>query len=463
VRSNSWEDVSDLAKAYGLFLDPWQETVLQGAMGERSDGQWATPRVGVSVSRQNGKGAIIEARELAGLLLFNEKTIVHSAHNQATARIGFDRIAQYFQNYDDLSKRVRQVGTATNREYIQLKSGAILRFLARSKGSGRGFSADCLIMDEAQILADTAWAAILPTVSAMSNPQIWLFGTPPTPLDNGEVFARFRAGGLERKDSRLCWVEWSCPADVDPDDPAAWAQANPALGIRLQRETILDERNAMDHATFARERLGVWGEASSQRVIGADSWAACADPTSILPATLSIGVDVNPERTRATVAAVGRRADGAFHVELGATREGVAWIVPWIEERVARNDVRAVVVDAYSPAASIIDDLRQRKIAVTAIPVGEVTRAAGSFYDAVHERTLRHVDDPTLNYAVGAGRRRRVGDAWAWSRANTSADITPLVASTFALWGALQSSYSARNSKVKPNRRRGTGRAVVLA
>src|SRR3954470_5539568 len=76
VRDSAWEDVADLAAAYGLTLDPWQENVLQAAMGERHDGQWATPRVGVSVPRQNGKGAIIEARELAGLLIFGEDTII---------------------------------------------------------------------------------------------------------------------------------------------------------------------------------------------------------------------------------------------------------------------------------------------------------------------------------------------------------------------------------------------------
>src|SRR5688572_23547447 len=86
VRANGWEDVADIASAYGLLLDPWQENVLQAAMGERADGQWATPRVGVAVPRQNGKGAIIEARELAGLLAFGEQMIIHSAHDQKTAR-----------------------------------------------------------------------------------------------------------------------------------------------------------------------------------------------------------------------------------------------------------------------------------------------------------------------------------------------------------------------------------------
>ena len=141
VRANDWEDVSDLAKAYGLVLDEWQENVLEAACGVRADGRWAATTVGVNVPRQNGKGALIEARELAGLLVFGEKVIVHSAHEQATARVGFERILSYFENFDDLRKKVRSPGgvmSAINREYIKLKNGAELHFPARSKGGSAG-------------------------------------------------------------------------------------------------------------------------------------------------------------------------------------------------------------------------------------------------------------------------------------------------------------------------------------
>ena len=244
VRANDWEDVADLAKAYGLVLDPWQENVLQASMGVRSDGQWASPTVGISVPRQNGKGALIEARELAGLLLFGEKTIVHSAHEQKTARVGFERILSYFENYDDLRKKVKSTMSALGREHIKLRNGSELHFPARSKGAIRGFSIDCLILDEGQILGDPAWDAIKPTISARPNVQTWVLGTPPTPLDDGAVFTRMRERGLEGKDHRLCWCEWSAAPGSSLDDRKAWAQANPALGLRISEEAIADERNA---------------------------------------------------------------------------------------------------------------------------------------------------------------------------------------------------------------------------
>lgn len=79
------DDAVDLAAVAGLDLDPWQERVLRGALGEREDGRWTSFRTCLVVPRQNGKNAILEARELAGLFLFGERVIVHTAHEYKTA------------------------------------------------------------------------------------------------------------------------------------------------------------------------------------------------------------------------------------------------------------------------------------------------------------------------------------------------------------------------------------------
>src|SRR5690606_10142587 len=171
-------------------LDEWQENVLQAALGERSDGRWAARQVGVSTPRQNGKSQLIVARALAGVLLFDEELILCSAHQQDTAREVFNRLVDILERNPKLDARVDSYGKALNREYIRFKGGQTIRFKARSTGGGRGFSADCLLLDEAQILSPAAWSAILPTLSARPNPQVWLLGTPPTPVDDGDVFRR---------------------------------------------------------------------------------------------------------------------------------------------------------------------------------------------------------------------------------------------------------------------------------
>jgi hypothetical protein len=441
ARRSSWEDVADLSAQFGIVLDEWQEEVLKAAMSERSDGRWATPQVAVSAPRQNGKSQLIVARALAGILLFGEKTIIISAHQQDTAREVFTKIVDILEEYPSLEARVADKGImrALNREAIKFKSGQVIRFKARSTGGGRGFSCDCLLLDEAQILGAPAWSAILPTMSARPNPQVWLLGTPPTPLDDGEVFSRFRTAGLEGKESRLAYLEWSASVGDDLDDPIVWAKANPAFGSRIAHDFVAGERATFSDAQFALERLGMWDEALTHAVIDPSSWAEVADVSSVALDRLALAVDVSPDRSIASVSLAGQRADGMWHLELDEQRNGVGWLVPWLVARCARNDIRAVVIDGMSPAASIIDDLRQHKIKVTTTSSRDMAAACGTLYDGVMEGWLRHTDQPQVNSALSVARKRPLQDAWAWNRKNAASDITPLVACTLALWGAQSS------------------------
>lgn len=452
-RRSSWEDVADLSAQFGVVLDEWQELVLQAALGERSDGAWATPQVAVCTPRQNGKSEIIVIRALAGLLLFNEQTIIVSAHEQDTAREVFTRLVDIFESHPSLDRRVANYGKAVHREYIRLKTGQVIRFKARSAGAGRGFSCDCLLLDEAQILGSPAWAAILPTMSARPNPQVWLFGTAPTPQDNSEVFTRFRQAGLEGRESRLVYLEWAADPNDDMDDPGTWAKANPAFGTRISHDAISDERTTMSDDEFGRERLGLWDDADTSRVISQTVWADVGDNTSVASDRFAVAVDVAPDRSSASIAMAGQRLDGLWHVELGQQRSGVSWLVPYLKTFVASNpQVRAVVIDGVSPAASIIDELLQAKIKVTTTSAREMASACGTFFDGVHEQWLRHTDQAQLNVAVSVARKRSLGDQWAWNRKSAHSDITPLVACTLALFGAQSSTVKKPARSGKPRR-----------
>jgi hypothetical protein len=51
--------------------------------------------------RQNGKDAILEARELAGLFLLGERLLIHSAHQFDTSLEHFRRLLFLIENTDD--------------------------------------------------------------------------------------------------------------------------------------------------------------------------------------------------------------------------------------------------------------------------------------------------------------------------------------------------------------------------
>lgn len=445
TRANSWEDVVDLCRSLGLVLDPWQEAVMQSAMGERSDGLWAAQRVGLSAPRQNGKSQLIVARALAGVLLFGERDIIVSAHQQDTAREAFQKFLDLRDVSPALAERMpeRLIANALGREQIKFANGATIKFKARTASTGRGFSSDCLMLDEAQRLSQSAWQTILSTMSARPNPQVWLLGTPPNPGDDSEVFASVRNAALEGKSSQSAWLEWAADPDDDPALEATRAKANPAWYVRINPDVVQGEYETYSVSQFAVERLGIWESVTQRQVIDPDLWAACGDVSSVPASRLVLAVDVDPDQTRASVALAGVRADGLAHVELYAQHQGTGWLAPWIADKAAAGKVSAVVIDAKSPAVPLVEELKRRKVRnVVVTGWDDMATACAGLLGSVIEGTVRHTDQPQLTAALAVASKRALGDRWAWNRRTATSDITPLVAVTLALWGV-------QGSKVK--------------
>lgn len=446
--SSAGQEAVEFCDSIGLHLDPWQRHVITESLGERRDGQWAAFEVGLLVPRQNGKGSCLEARELAGMFLFGEQLILHSAHEFKTAAEAFRRVLFHVENNRDLRKRVRKIRTSHGEEGIELTTGARLRFVARSTGSGRGFTGDTVILDEAYNLSSEGMSALLPTLSARPNPQIWY--TSSAGMATSDQLRRVRERGLAGEGKRLAFFEWSSPADVDLDSREAWAQANPALGIRITEEFVESERDAMDDLGFSRERLGIWFDPSAQMVIDGRKWAAIADPTSKTTGSLVFAVDATPDRSGAAIAVAGRREDGLGHVEVVESRgmNGTSWVLPRLEELYKRWKPQALVLDPASAAGAWLPALQERGIEPVLVTGREMAQACGALYeDVVENSAFRHLDQPQLNAALSGARKRPVGDAWAWHRRDSGVDISPLVAVTLAWHGvALQEASPPKKS-----------------
>src|SRR5699024_2876901 len=144
-----------------------------------------------------------------------------------TARKAFLRLKSFFETerrWPELAALVAPGGIrrTNGQEAILLANGASIEFVARSRGSGRGFTVDDLVLDEAQELTDEQLEALLPTISAApsGDPQIVMLGTPPPPNADGAPFRRMRTAGVDGNDKRLSWHEWSperapSPLDVE--------------------------------------------------------------------------------------------------------------------------------------------------------------------------------------------------------------------------------------------------------
>lgn len=445
----------DLAAQCGLVLDEWQAETVRAGLAFGPDGKWAAEEVGECVPRQNGKNGTTETRQLAGLFLVEEFPIlrsadplaVHTAHLNDTAAEAFRRLELLIDASEELSGRVKRVSRANGKEAIEIKNGERIRYRARTKGGGRGYGGDDLYLDEAMFLPEFGYGALRPILSARPNPQIWYTGSAVDQEihDDGVVFARVRERGVEESDRRLVYFEWSLdferPDDVPEEtlsDPEAWAQANPALGIRILPETVDAERRSMASRSFIVERLGVgdWPDTDqAQHVIDMALWADLEDVDSQPEFPVCFAFDVSPNRSRASISVAGRRQDGSTHVELVERDVGTGWVVTELARLAAEHDCIPLRCDAKGPAASLIPELEKLGVQVEVVEASEMAQACGQFFDAVSQGTLHHLGQPEINSALKGAAQRPLGDAWAWSRRSSAVDISPLVASTLAFWG----------------------------
>ena len=448
------EGAIEVATLVGLIPDPWQEEVLRTWMRSDASGRWAAGRWGIAVPRQSGKNALVEIIEIycAGILGMK---VLHTAHETKTATKAFDRVASFFES-GPFADRVKDKGgiyRGRGEQAIRLKNGGSIEFIARTKNSGRGFTVDMLVFDEAQDFDEDAQAALLPTISAapQGDPVQVILGTPPTDIVKGEVFKRVHDLAHEQIDPRLAWCEWAVTGDVDVEDRELWALTNPALGRRVLESTIADECGSFSPEFFARERLGMWSSDSELSVIPAKDWDACRVDAAPDGQITAIGLDMNPERT-SVVVAVAVKTEAGTHVELARVDEPDSTIelVNWVSQRAKRRV--PVVMDSYSPARSLEPGLKQKKARTFALSGNELMQACGGFYDAVtQDRTVSHIGQEQLDASLAGAKRQSIGDAggWKWSRKNLDSDLVPLMAVTCAWFGAEKFAKPRRSNNQK--------------
>lgn len=507
---SSGPEAIEMAASAGLLLDPWEQLALILGLGETAEGKWAAFQIALIVARQNGKGAVLEALGLFWMFGTGEELIGHTAHEYKTAMEAFRRILSLIENTDWMRRKVKKVINTNGEEGIELlpvrtvitgegsqaggqRGGQRLRFLARSKGAGRGFTFRKLIWDEAYALTEEQQEAQLPTMSAVPNPQVWLTSSPPLTSDTGKPLFKARrnagqpgsafldygsAGSLEKLE------------EIDLDSVALALQTNPNAPERISPEAMARERVAMGDRGYARERLCIWPpdldqgftvitaeqwEAMEDARSGADEWpadgllpqaareladnlglAGLGKPPTALVGRPCISPDVRPRIGGTVPASIGlasRRQDDKIHIELLRSGAGTAWLVgSLVSLHVTTGAV--IAIDPGSPAGSILADLQtalrdhykepEKDLSeiIYMMAARDVAQAFGMIYDAAtspasEPRTIVHLPQKELTLAVGGADSRPVGSTggYAWDQRTATVDITGLVAVTNAVWG----------------------------
>ena len=434
----------EFAASAGLVLDDWQAWVLEMSLAEQDDGLHSAFEVGVEVGRQNGKGSIVEARQLAGLFLLGEQLQVHTAHEFRTTFEHFLRITRLIESSPALDRKVMRIRRGAGEQAVELKTGERLRFIARSSGGGRGFSGDTVYLDEAFAVTEQMMGALIPSLSARPNPQYWMLSSAPTA--SSKVLHAMRARASKGESPRLFYAAWCNEQGTDPDDWGAISRANPALGGRISPEFIEAERAAMPLPEFLRERLGIpdplpEDSAARDPKIPADAWAATVtyDSVPINPGEIVMSFDVAPGGEWASIAIAAGTLDDPY-VEVIEHQGGVGWLPGRLIELVQKWKPKVVVCDGVGPAGATVGAvmLAFRQADITADLLHQVTftemkQACGAFYaDVVEGRLRRTPNQGPLDNAAADAAERRLGESWAWDRRNATVPISPLVAVTLA-------------------------------
>lgn len=466
--------------ACGLTLDEWQAYVVGALFDVNEAGLWAATEFGALVARQNGKGEILVAYDLAHLFLFpradlKRKTILHTAHEMKTAVDGFQRLAGVIESSPRLMQRVSNIYTANGQEGIVLKKregqilGDRIRFIARSKSSGRGFAADNVVYDEAQELSLQSHNALTYTQSQIINRQELFTGTVPEEgVNDAEVWEGLRDRGRGGKAERTGWMEWTPTGSEDPDvvpsidlgDERVWAESNPSYRIRMPVESVADQYEravSTDPEGFMRERLSIWparkkAAAVKLSELNLQTWIDHADPdAAVLGDGVVLSLVLGRGAAFGTIGKAARFDSDQIAVEHVHTEAGTRWIAEHLKKVKAEYGDALVVLDSKNSAA-VLQSLDSAGVKYLAMNLDEIAAAHALFIEHSNAGLVPHRPQDEVTKSLQFATTRAIGRAGVtWEQSDPKKPISMAQAVTWALWGVLKSEASPKKQTPPPS------------
>lgn len=449
IVSTRYPTLATLTDAEGVKLDAWQEGVAKLILARNKDGKYAfgSGGVGMSLPRQVGKTWLVSRLVFAMSITRANQTIIWTAHHTRTSDETFDHMRSMAQKYP-YKRYIKLVRAANGQQTISFNNGSRIMFGSRERGFGRGFDAvDAIILDEAQILSARTLSDLLPTMNASPDPIYIMMGTPPRPMDPSEAFSSRRERAWNETAHKALWVEFGANRTDNPAAKSTWRKANPTLGRRTDLSAI-ERLQELPDADFKREALGIWDDNTGGEIklaISNEDWDACIidRPPTEQPIVTCVGIDMTPDRSTLVVSRARRYESGRVLIDLyeahDVRADGTQWAIDLVAEH-WRTDWAAVMIDAKSPAATLIEDF-PKSIKVTKTQYSDIGMATGRLLDLAQTHVLavppKDAGQDLLHQAQQCATLRVMGKAGltALQSAGVGEVIAPLVAASLAIHG----------------------------
>lgn len=446
LKTSKGDEAIELYSKTGQTLMDWQKYQVAALLDEDGD-VWKYMKYGLAVSRRNGKGEILAAREFEGIVNLNEK-ICHTAHRTTTSHDAFNRLYALLKKagYEEHSRKKKDMPERSffaskqyGLEHIELNGGGVIDFRTRTNNGGLGEGFDLLVIDEAQEYTSKQESALAYTVSASPNPQIILTGTPPTAVSGGDVFVKLRGTIMDGTALDTGWAEWSIEQLThDLTNTDLWYEFNPSLGMLLKERNVRAELSTGE-IDFNIQRLGLWLEYSQQSAISRAEWDALkSDPLPGLQDKYYIGVKYGRDGTNVAVSVAVKTNDERIFVETidcRPVRFGNGWIVEYLHN----PKVAEVVVDGANGQQLLAQAMKDNGYKAPIMPkVSEIINANTLWEQAIAGKTVTHAGQPSLADSVSNCEKRAIGSNGGFGFRSISDlyDIAIMDSALLAHWAA---------------------------
>lgn len=425
----------DLYELTGRDAYTWQRTLINDILAINEDGLWIHTRYGYSVPRQNGKGEILAIRELYALA--RGERVLHTAHRVSTEHKAFERLCAFL---DDLGMAYRSI-KAKGQELVEITDGGRVEFRTRTATGALGESYDVLIIDEAQEYKIDQESALTYVISASSNPQTIMCGTPPTPVSSGTVFRDYRDNVLTTDMEDCGWAEWSVDEFSDVNDKDLWYKTNPSLEIRIRERTVAAEIGKTEDkiVDFNIQRLGLWIRSNQKSAISQSDWEKTLVPSlPKLKGKICVGIKYQNAGDSVSVAIAVRTEDEKIFVEVvkrQKIRDGMDWILGFLKK--TKEKLNKVVVDGANGQKILEDAMKAAKLKGCVLPkVDQIVKANALFEKNIYEVKICRMDQPALTAVATNCEKRRIGSKGGFGYQAMYADMddTLLDAVILASW-----------------------------